>query len=215
MNLLKTFAAASVIALASFGANASQISSGGITWDPDYDNQGEDFFAVSVNNQFVNNDIVSGFGQIEKLNGQTDFCAYNADCTLSYVYSGFDMTNGGAGGTLDFYVNSNTDVIIADSQVVAGSLWLSLAVNVAGLSDNGMESSFAALLDVVDVAGTVASNFDTNTLNGSDMYFAADQLNFKTWGSADFTGNSIPEPTSIALFGLALMGLAGAARRKA
>ena len=66
MNLLKTFAAASVIALSSFGASAAPITSGGITWDPDYQHQHQDFFAVSVNNETNTNNIVSGFGQIEK-----------------------------------------------------------------------------------------------------------------------------------------------------
>lgn len=214
MNLLKIIAVASVIALANFSANASQIMSGGITWDPDYISQGGDFFAGSVYTSSETNGIVSGFGDITYLNGQnsSQYCvdAVNG-CQLSAAYA--DLANG---GTLNFYVNA-AGPSNSYAEATAGQLWLSLAINnhapKSGVSSEGHVSYF----DVVDIAGTVASNFDTNTMAyGADIAIDASKLsNFNGWGEASFYGDSIPEPSTLAIFGLALLGVAASARRKA
>lgn len=214
MNILKTFAVASAIALASFGANASPIQSGGITWDPDYVNQGGDFFAGSVYTSSTANGVVSGFGDITTLNGlnSSQYCTDTINgCQLSFAYS--DLANG---GTLDFYVNAAGGTN-SYAQASAGQLWLSLAVNTHLPNTASNSDGYVSFFDVVNIAGTVASNFDTNTmLNGTDIAIDASRLsNFNGWGDASFYGDTIPEPTSLAIFGLGLLGLAGAARRKA
>jgi hypothetical protein len=250
MNILKTFAAASVIAIASFGANASQIQSGGITWDPDYSEFSSDFFGGTVYKQYfvagANNtsyqegtpftdnssvalgDKVEGFGTFTVLNGQSP-SEYCVTCTeLTYSYTDFvvnDMTSVGAplftGGAAGFYVNDgdklNGSSTFADAST--GLMWLELegkAINGSTINETNSSGDSGAYTYFDVIGGTAATNFDTNTLiGGSDLGYTASQLNGTDNGTANFTGNSIPEPTSLAIFGLGLLGLAGAARRKA
>jgi len=223
MNLLKTFAAASAIALASFTTSAAPVSSGGITWDPDYAGFGNDFLASSMYTSTDVTGVTSGYGFISVLNGQSDYCTVSGSCELSFVFS--DLANG---GELNFYVNDAglTESTYASSGATANTtslennLWLSLAaVNTDSTSDT-YSVDFDVYFNALDIAGTVFSNFDTNTMeNGTDVAVIASAIRSGTTsnntGSATFYGNSIPEPTSIAIFGLGLLGLAGAARRKA
>lgn len=91
------------------------------------------------------------------------------------------------------------------------------------------------LLDVITdpldpMYGMANSNFDTNAVFdslgvGADMFFSstfgparADQVTADgkvLEGDVDFTGNSIPEPSSIALLGLGLLGFAASRKKKA
>jgi hypothetical protein len=213
MNLLKTFAAASAIALASFGAIASPISSGGITWDPDFvgDNFlsfGQDFIGSGVYQQVDANGVVSGNGVITSFNGQSEgnYCTVVGSCALTFAYS--DVLNN---GYLDFSVYNRV--------TQTSSLWLRLQADSAVHSSNTDSIDYDVYFNAIDVAGTVYSNFNTNTMkDGTDVAVVSSAFAdgaHASHGSATFAGDSIPEPTSIALFGLALMGLAGAARRKA
>ncbi len=153
------------------------------------------------------------------LNGQsgTDFCAYNTECTLSFSYSNFLVATNGtvSGGTLDFYVNSGADEV-TEATASSGNLWLSLVANTHATASSGFGKKYATYFDVVDTAGTVFSNFDTNSqFEGTDIGFSGSILaSTNGFGAGYFAGNSIPEPTSLAIFGLGLLGLAGAARRR-
>ena len=247
MNLLKTFAAASAIAVASFGAIASPVTSGGVTWDPDYVSVlGADFFATSTYKQYyvagVNNttyaagthflekndlalgDTVEGFGAIDKLNGSSAYCV---SCTeLTFSFSDFEVisvdVNGNptySSGDAGIYVNNGVSLFSSLTATVASvsadTAWLELAGHTFTTTNTIGSIGGFTYLDVV--GGLVASNFDTNTLlGGTDISFGGISLNTATGiGGGAFAGNSIPEPTSLAIFGLGLLGLAGAARRKA
>lgn len=255
MNLLKTIAAASVIALSSFGANASQITSGGVTWDPDFNNGFiQDFVSAGYFKQYyvagtarngiavgdriddfalvTLEDTLEGYGYLTDLNGQNP-SEYCVTCqVLTFAFTDFklkDLTAVGSpifeGGTAGVYADTGglaTDYATASDD----TLWLELAAVVNPAAGDGAGSTLDVAGNVTNgafgnayfnvVGGPAMSHFDTNeNLFGSDISYVSARGGNVQVGTITLQGNTIPEPTSLAIFGLGLLGLAGAARRKA
>ena len=140
------------------------------------------------------------------------------------------------GGWINFYVDTTTaydsnDITTANN----GPLWLSLAGHAVGgstiqatLTDFGGGTDAGTGTGLLDVTGGMAmENFDTDTeTDGADWVFSTSfqpfqsggttDDGFELFGTADFGGTSIdvPEPTSLAILGLGLVGLAFGSRRK-
>jgi hypothetical protein len=140
------------------------------------------------------------------------------------------------GGWMKFWVDNTVDAPDSDASLLTSAntgddggtnaLWLELAGHVIG----GTETTFIGGFDftgfptgvgALDVVGGMAmGNTDTDSImlpnqTITDITFGSTFTNFGTtgttsWGtgSADFKGNSIPEPASLAIFGLALIALA-------
>jgi hypothetical protein len=246
MNKLQTILSVGVIALASFTASASDVTVGGVTWNPEAAN---DFFSTA---SAIHQDIdavtgeISGYGVIGTLNGKgfTGVDAFCDNCDLYFNFSGLTpfglnvLPDGSnlvtyTGGSVNLYVDSTSDINPFDISTLTAAntspelddkLWLSLDV-----SGTFLGTSFGNILSGIgylDVTGGLAANyFDTNSVNNfstgllSDVSFTTSfsqvQNILSANGTGNFSGESIPEPTSLAIFGLGLLGLAGAARRKA
>ncbi len=144
------------------------------------------------------------------------------------------------GGWVRFYVDYTPDGI-SDASLLNSSntgsgagnlLWLDLE----GAVGSGTDTTFiggpvlnaaAGAGDLNVVGGAAASNFDTDSVllgNGgvADVTFGSafslltpngDGTSSST-GSANFSGRTIPEPTSLAIFGLALLAFGVNARKK-
>jgi hypothetical protein len=143
------------------------------------------------------------------------------------------------GGVVDLYVdftpdaplNNPTALNLANTGSEGGvnKTWLSVIghVGIGGFTFEGTaNAAFTRLLGFGDwdvVGGLAASNIDTNTVSDGQGGFA--DLTFATSftgqitptsanGSGDFQGNSIPEPATLSIFGLGLLGMSAFARRR-
>lgn len=175
-------------------------------------------------------DELQGSGRVTEFNGLLDpalgpigFCLA---CELTFEFGGLiaDGSGGfGSAGFFKFYAEKGAD-IDGDYTPGAAPLWLELAVDSVTFSAGGPLGALylSGHIDVEfsAVGGMAMANFDTNTVAGgvSDVAYSADAIFVGNYanGTSDVKGDTtaIPEPATLAVFGLGLLGLAASRRRK-
>lgn len=117
-----------------------------------------------------------------------------------------------------------------DTEATNGDLWLDLKVETFGLASDGTNPLFGAsnsFLSVIEgiapgTGGLAADHFNTDTrTNGYDLLYTGSVqatnnavISDSFRGTSEISADTIPEPATLAILGLGLVGL-GAVRRKA
>jgi len=207
---------------------------------PDLD---EATVSPGVVNPGIPGSYLVGVGLIEYINDKPNSNFMCSTCELTYAFGGiiydgelsdgsaFDRTN--SSGWLNFYVDSSKDASLpitgqsTVNQFTDGALWLSLSLDFlqerpGWTVTTGFIDSYWSI-----TGGAAAANFMRDTkqygiddmIGFSDFHFAANATFEPPFLVATGSANgyadtiTIPEPNSLALLGLGMLGF-GAARRK-
>ncbi len=170
---------------------------------------------------------LSGGGKIDRINDPaTDFCP---SCELTFAFGGLSLDLDGsfivgADAWLNVFVNDvnfdgSFDSASDIGSIIEGTPWLTAFFTSAELTASSSLVN-GSLTSVASINGGIAADrFDPSDIGvfGNNIFgsqFTGPDLSarYATSGTGQVLGNTVPNPGSIALFGLAIAGMALARR---
>lgn len=242
MKKLNKFLMAGVLAASSTFASADPITVGGVTWDPELPVDFRVDFNFVQNfdgDASVAGTELFGYGIIYSLNNSlfrgVEFCS---GCELTFELGGF-LTDGNGGfqdnngienGFINVYRDYSQDYDYANdpfnaAKATNGDLWLRFTagnVNFLSTSSDTNNPYLSGQLSVQwfldDPTALAYNSFETGSqVDGGDAYSSANTtfgIDTGATGNGTLFADSVPAPTTLALFGLSVLGLGAVKRRR-
>ncbi|KRS22022.1 hypothetical protein AAY72_05565 [Alishewanella sp. WH16-1] len=165
--------------------------------------------------------FLAGTGIVNWINGSSSFCG--TSCQLTIAFGGIELNKNSTFNTtnawLNLYVDSTslyTDPLSNSAEIgmaMDGQIWLSAAVNGFSLESGSVSNGQGGATLLVN-GGIARDNFLASPAGG--IAFQTGTGFFNTLSNAKYAAVSgqvisttIPEPSSIAILGLGLLGLVG------
>ncbi|MBY0239760.1 MAG: PEP-CTERM sorting domain-containing protein, partial [Burkholderiaceae bacterium] len=168
---------------------------------------------------------LKGAGEVYRVNenNKNNGDVFCTGCELTYAFGGIGLNKNGTFDVTDawarLYVNSTTPNFAAPvsnqaevDDAISGSKWLDLKFTSLGFISGNVKNGLVSA-ELAVVGGTAAFNFQPGTLTYSASARFLDGAKYSSDGNGSMTGNTIPEPGSLALFGLGMLGAAALRRR--